>query len=381
MNRFHVYLSRRDFVKQIALAIGGTILFGPDACASPNSPSSSSTPASSTNATSSPSMTATNVMPPSLSTTSPFTTLPPSTIPPTSTPPTSTTSSPPTISPTPATAPATQTVPAVPAQYQSLYNQLQGYISDADQQISSQWNGSNYAEGYAAELITADANAGPGVLQSGTQQVMMEELDGERAMGVSAITVQIGFPIFEPDFYMSAGQSAAQAQQSVQTWLSYYQSVARAIHSRGLKMIVESNPLLAYYIDSQSSFNPGNYYQSLDFANYKARRSWHNLIIARQVKPDYLLLQTEHDTDAVNDFRTELNYATQDVSMIDQFVTDLESAAIIGLHTSIQLGSGAGAWKNNWQAYLSGLAAIPGLDKLDTHIYNLQPDVNQIGEI
>jgi len=27
------------------------------------------------------------------------------------------------------------------------------------------------------------------------------------------------------------------------------------------------------------------------------------------------------------------------------------------------------------------LVAIPGLDKIDTHIYNLQPGVNQLGEV
>lgn len=71
-----------------------------------------------------------------------------------------------------ATQPAT---PKVPAQYQSLYDQLQGYVGDEDRQISAQWDGSSYPVNYAAELITADTNAGPGILQTSTQQVMAEE--------------------------------------------------------------------------------------------------------------------------------------------------------------------------------------------------------------
>lgn len=274
----------------------------------------------------------------------------------------------------------TAAAPAIPAQYQSLYNQLQEYITTDSNQISA-WDGSTYPVNYSAELLTADANAGPGILQSTQQQVMIEEINEEAAMGVKAITVQIGFPIFDPDFYEFSGQTAAQAQQTVQTWISYYQSVAQAIHSRGLKMIVESNPLLSYYISSTSSFNPGNYFKSLDFATYEQLRSQHNIIVAEQIKPDYLLLQTEPDTDAVNDFRPELNNPSQDVAMITKFVNDLQSADIPGLHTSIQLGSGAGAWQPSWQSYISGLCVIPGLDKIDTHIYNLQPNVNQIGEI
>jgi hypothetical protein len=265
--------------------------------------------------------------------------------------------------------------------YQPLYTQLQGYISTANGSINTQWDGSNYPVKYSAELLNADANAGTGILQSSTQQLMMDELDGEKSMGVQAITVQIGFPIFEESFYVASGESALQAQNSVQTWLSYYQSVAQAIHARGLKMIVESNPLLSTFISGQSSFNPGDYFKSIDFATYKTKRSQHNVIVAQQIKPDYLLLQTEPDTDAANDFRSELNDPSQDVPMINQFVLDLENAGITGLHSTIQLGAGAGAWQSEWQQYISGFAAITGLDKLDTHIYNLPPGINQIGEI
>lgn len=206
-------------------------------------------------------------------------------------------------------------------------------------------------------------------------------MDGESSMGVKTITVEIGFPVFDQNFYVFTGRSAAQAQQSVQTWLSYYQSLARAIHSRGLKMIVESNPLLTYYISSQSTFNPGGYYKSLDFATYEQLRSEHNIIVARQIKPDYLLLQTEPQTDAINDSRPELNNPAKDTAMISKFVTDLENAGIPCLHTLMQLGSGAGTWQLDWQSYISGLISITGLDKIDTHIYNLQPDVNKLGEV
>jgi len=281
--------------------------------------------------------------------------------------------------PVKSTPPAT-TAPAVPALYQSLYNELQGYLNEADKQVSVAWDGSSYAVGYAAELLTADANAGTGILQATEKKVMAEELDAEASMGVKAITVQIGFPILDQNFYVFQGQTAAQAQQSVQTWLDYYISLAQAIHSRGLKFIVESNPLLTFYLSADSPINPVDYYKTLDFTTYQERRSQHNITVAQQIKPDYLLLQTEPDTDAVNDFRTELNNGTKDAAMIKQFVTDLESAGIPGLHTTLQIGSGAGAWLSSWKTYINGLAAIPGLDKLDTHIYNIQPSINQVGE-
>jgi len=269
----------------------------------------------------------------------------------------------------------------VPAQYASLYNQLEGYVTTDDKLVSSQWDGTVYPVNYAAELLTADTNAGPGILTASERQMMTAELDGEVSLGVKAVTVEIGFPVFDPNFYIFNGQSAVQAQQTVQNWLDYYVNLAQAIHSRGLKMIVEANPLLSFYISSTSSFNPTGYYKSLDFATYEKLRSQHNIILAQQVKPDYLLLQTEPQTDAVNDFRQELNNANRDTAMIGQFSADLESAGIRGLHSSIQIGSGAGTWQPDWKAYFTGLDAIPGLDKVDTHIYNFQPNVNQLGEV
>jgi len=289
------------------------------------------------------------------------------------------------VTPTTSTAiPITTTqtsVPSVPSQYQLLYNQLLGYVTNNTNLISVQWDGSYYPVGYSAELATADTNAGPGILQNSDQQVMIEELNGEAAMGVKAVTVEIGFPVFDPNFYIFTGQTSAQAQQTVQSWMTYYQSVVQAIHNQGLKMIVESNPLLSYYISSNSSFNPGAYYKTLDFAAYEKLRSEHNIIIARQIKPDYLILQTEPQTDAINDFRPELDNATQDVAMINKFVTDINNAGIAGLHTSILIGSGAGTWQPDWKSYFVGLVAISGLDKIDTHVYNFQPGVNQLGEV
>jgi hypothetical protein len=279
------------------------------------------------------------------------------------------------------TLPVTTSAPSVPPLYQPLYNQLQGYVTNSINLITAQWDGSSYPVNYSAELITADTNAGPGILQNSEQQTMINELNGEAAMGVKAVTVEIGCPVFDPNFYIFSGQTATQAQQTVQSWFSYYQSLAQAIHSRGLKMIVESNPLLSYYISSASSFNPGAYYKTLTFAAYEQLRSQHNIILAQQIKPDYLILQTEPQTDAINDFRPELNNATQDVAMINSFVNDLNNAGITGLHTSILIGSGAGTWQPDWKSYFIGLVAIPGLDKIDTHIYNLQPGVNQLGEV
>ena len=271
----------------------------------------------------------------------------------------------------------------MPAQYETLYADLQGFISTNDSQISSAWDDSTYAVNYATELLSADGNGGFAILQPGVKAAMLEEVQAEHDMGATAVTVQTGFPIFDENLYIFLGQTPAQAQQTVQTWIAYYTSVAQAIHGLGMKMIVEANPLLTIATGSANSIDASGYYKSLDLATYVQRRSAHNLLVAQTIKPDYLLLQTEPTTDAVNSQNQALSSVLSDpkadTDMIGEFVAALERAQVPGLHTTMPLGSGVGSWQGNWQAYVTDLATIPGLDKIDTHVYNLQPGLDEIG--
>ncbi len=273
--------------------------------------------------------------------------------------------------------------PEVPTQYETLYNDLQGIIGANDSEISSAWDGSTYAVNYATELLSADGNGGFAILQPSVKAAMQEELQAEHDMGGTAITVQIGFPIFDENLYIALGQTPVQAQQTVQTWIAYYTSVADAIHSLGMKMIVEANPLLTIATGSANSIDASGYYKSLDLATYEQRRSAHNLLVAQTIKPDYLLLQTEPTTDAVNSQNPALSSVMSDpkadTEMIRQFVAALQQAQIPGLHTTMPLGSGVGSWQADWKAYVTDLATIPGLDEIDTHVYNLQPGLDEIG--
>jgi hypothetical protein len=99
--------------------------------------------------------------------------------------------------------------------------------------------------------------------------------------------------------------------------------------------------------------------------------------VAQYVKPDYLIVQSEPDTDASNDYRPELNTPATDVAMVQLIVTNIEAAKLPGLHTTIKLGSGMGTWQDSWQDYLgtpgtgTGILGITGLDGIDNHIYYL----------
>ena len=260
----------------------------------------------------------------------------------------------------------------MPSQYQSLYNTMQSNINGYNSLLSGSGNGSTVD--YSWAVYRANANVGLGLLSEMSTNPPLEqvdqELDMDKAMGLKMVSLSIDFPLFDSNFY-AFNKTTDDSQQLI----NYFVQVAQAVHSRGMKVLVESNTLLTVdAIGGKTSLNATSYYKSLSLAQYEAGRSATDLIIAQQIKPDYLLLQTEPDTDAYNAYRPELNNPTTDVQMVSQIATNLTNANIPGLHTSIKVGSGAGTWLTNWNGYISGEIALTGaasLDFLDTHIYSV----------
>jgi hypothetical protein len=269
----------------------------------------------------------------------------------------------------------------VPATYESLYQGLASDIATDAALINAQWTGAKYPVNYSASLTSANDNNG--LLTNFTNLTAVnQELNGLQALGINAVMVTVGFPIFDQNFYEFIGQTSSQAQKTVQNYQTFYQLVAQDIHGRKdsygkpMRMTVEANPLLT--LDNPgATLNAAGYYQSLSFTTYEQRRSASTVTVAQYVQPDYLIVQSEPSSDAGNDYRPELNTPATDVSMVQQIVTNLENANIPGLHSTIMLGSGMGTWQASWQQYLgtpgtaTGLLGIAGLDGIDNHVYYL----------
>ena len=269
----------------------------------------------------------------------------------------------------------------VPSAYQSLYQGVQSNMATDFALVNAQSTGAKYPVNYSIALTSANDNGGLRTNFTSLTAVD-QELNAVQALGMNAVMVSLGFPIFDQNFYEFIGQTPAQAQQTVQNYVTFYELVAQDIHSRQdingtpMRMIVEANPLLT--VDSPgTSLSPAAYYQSLSFATYEQRRSANTVTTAKSVKPDYLIVQSEPDTDARDGYRPELNTPSTDVAMVQLIVNNLEAAKVPGLHSTVKLGAGMGAWQINWQEYLgtpgtaTGLLGITGLDGIDNHVYFL----------
>lgn len=271
--------------------------------------------------------------------------------------------------------------PGVRSTYKSLYQGIESNIATDAALMSAQYNGTKYPVNYASVLMSA--NDDNGVRTSFTDLTPVDnELNVLQAVGFNTVMVRVGFPLFDQSFWEFLGQTSAQAQQTVQNYLSFYELVAQDIHSRKdvngqpMKFIVEACPLMT--VDNPgTNLNAAGFYQSLSLESYEEGRSASDVTIAQYIEPDFLTIQAEPDTDARDDYRPELNTPATDVAMVQLIVNNLTAADIPGLHTTIRLDSGMGAWQTNWQEYLgtpgagTGLLGISGLDDIDNHVFAL----------
>jgi hypothetical protein len=268
----------------------------------------------------------------------------------------------------------------VPATYSSLYQGLQSNIATDFTLVNAQSTGAKYPVNYSVSLTSANENVGLRTIF--TTLTVDPELDAAQALGLNTVMVSVGFPMFDPYFWEFQGQTASKAQQTVQNYLTFYELVAQDIHGRKdingkpMRMIIEANPLLT--VDNPGgSLNPTAYYQSLSFETYEQRRGANTVTTAQYVQPDYLIVQSEPDTDARDDYRPELTTPATNVAMIQLIVNDVTAAKVAGLHTTVMLGAGMGAWQINWQEFLgtpgadTGILGITGLDGIDNHVYYL----------
>jgi len=254
--------------------------------------------------------------------------------------------------------------PPVPAGYcQTIDTELTGDLNAFNTTLSSLWNGSKYPTLYTGNLMMANGNTGPNLINSTTFVAVQNQLVQLQAMGYQAVLIQVGFPVLYEPFF---------ANQSVyQQYVSFYAQVAALVRSMGMKIVVENDSLLSS--DAQAGWtNTAAYFSTLSWAQYQAARATMAVTVAQVIAPDYLVLAAEPDTEAAQALQPNLNIPADAAAMVSG-----ELAAVQALNLpNMQFGAGVGSWVANLTEYISDYVALP-LNYIDFHIYPINSENNR----
>ena len=245
-------------------------------------------------------------------------------------------------------------VPLVPPTFHDLYTSLNNNLYSFNTTLKSKWNGSKYPVLYMGTLTDADANSGP--IMGGPQYitVVQQQLQSLKAMGVQAIEVEVGFPMLYQPFFSNQAQ--------YQQYVNFYAQVASSIRALGLKLVVENEFLLSN--DVSAGWNVAPFYATLSWTEYQQARAQTAVIVAQTMKPDYMVVVEEPDTEASMTGQSEANTVSGSTALLGQILTAVRQLNILGL----KLGAGVGTWHPQYLQFTQAYAAMP-VDFIDMHIF------------
>jgi phospholipase C len=256
-----------------------------------------------------------------------------------------------TTTPTPTSTPTPTTsgpLLSVPQDYQALYTELNGALAHFEGILGQNWNGSRGQTIVAVEEAYANGNVGEGLLTANSMENNRILLDHLQAMGVKGVVLAIKFPLLKPDFPRSA------------EYLQFFKNIMAECHKRDIKVLVECGAIFS-----------GTPYSSVqvDWSKYTTDTFLKGLqdqllLVAREIKPDYLSLANEPETD---EGLTKLKITPAEWK--DFLTATLKQ---IDRSSGMLAGAGTGTWEN--PAYINELFNMPGLDFIDLHIYPLNKD-------
>lgn len=234
--------------------------------------------------------------------------------------------------------------PTVPREYRLLYQKLEEDLQRFEKEINQLSSSSSTPPIYGAELLTANANRGDDLLKENSWQGNLLYLDSLQRLGVEGVTVAIGYPILLESFPRH------------KEYLDFYRKLASEIRRRNLKLMVKMG-----LIFPQKEFSRiGVDYSKLTLAEYFAGKKKMAALIVNQIRPDYLSLGSEPQTEGL--ILGKKITSDRFADYVRETITTITKKGAI-------LGAGIGSWEEI--DFVRQYIKIPGLDFVDIHIYPL----------
>jgi hypothetical protein len=253
----------------------------------------------------------------------------------------------------------------VPREYQDLYAMLESKVSAFDARVSRSWDGQRSDVQFAAESLVANCNRGRQLLDPIASEGTKLELTRLQGLGVRAVTTCIGFPLLYRPFFDFNGNP-----DDYQRFIDFYRKLSDEVHRRNMKLIVESSVLFGGVYSQGSGLNVVEYYKKVSGQDLAAARAEVVRTIIREVRPDYVNLGSEPDTEGKLTGNSDTSTPDGFSRTIAYLVVQLRAAGV----GKTQLGAGIGTWQRSGETYLKALC-VTGIDFVDLHVYPVNGDL------
>jgi uncharacterized protein (TIGR03437 family) len=243
--------------------------------------------------------------------------------------------------------------PPVPAAFQETYTELQNYVANFQATINASWDGKKGSTLWTTELLNANGDNGLKLLTLSGD--VSTELKALKTLGVKMVDIDMSFPLLYQPFYTFNGDPGDYAPM-----LAFFQNVVAEAHQLGIKVFVEAPNIYP----GTFGLNVTPYYNSLSDAEFIAGRVQNTLVIAQQIRPDYINLNSEPQTEVNNTAKTnEYGNPTGYAAMNQTILTQLQEAGV-----NIPIGVGVDAWLND-VSWVGPVLALNGLGFFDVHTF------------
>ena len=235
----------------------------------------------------------------------------------------------------------------IPGAVLLIYDELANKLREIELYIATDWSGQSYPTAFGTELLVANSNRGEILLTEQTFSTTVLTLDRLKGLGVKAVALNIQYPILFPSFPRSSD------------YLTFYRRVVLEIKKRNFISVIEIATTFKDPLFSQLSVD----LRGLTVDRFKRDLLDMARVICDEVRPDYLTLLNEPDTQSKN---LSLDLRVEPYTEVIQFV-------LKGLNRrETRVGAGAGTWERF--EYFESLAKQTTVDYIDMHIYPVQRD-------
>ncbi len=245
---------------------------------------------------------------------------------------------------------------AVPSEYRDLYSELDEELSRVEALFNERQQVSEYPVIFGAQLIGADAKRTQELLKAGQYESLLLELDRLKEMGIQLVTISVGFPNLYRAFYKN--------REDYDAYLDFYKRLAKDIRSRGMKLVIEAQPLPDKLGVSQESTELSAFLRKFKFKEYLKARCLALVNIARELEPDYISIISEPDTEAMLGGQP-IDDPQNSVLLVNTALQGFKKAKIKGVST----GAGVGIWHPRYRAFVLSFAQCRRLNFIDLHVY------------